>query len=63
MRRLARHAFTALAALSLLLCVAACMLWARSCRLADQWYFATAWRCAGDETSKKVCAITQRKRS
>ena len=28
--RLARHAFTALAALSLLLCVAVCVLWARS---------------------------------
>ena len=30
MRRLARHAFTALAALSLLLCVAVCVLWVRS---------------------------------
>jgi 4-amino-4-deoxy-L-arabinose transferase-like glycosyltransferase len=30
MRRLARHALTAIAALSLLLCVAVCVLWARS---------------------------------
>jgi hypothetical protein len=30
MRRLARHAFTALSALSLLLCVAVCVLWVRS---------------------------------
>ena len=32
MRRLARHAFTALAALSLLLCAAVCVLWVR-----DHW--------------------------
>lgn len=30
MRRLARHAFTAFAALSLLLCLAVCVLWVRS---------------------------------
>jgi hypothetical protein len=38
--RLARHSFTALAALSLLLCVAACVLWERSTRI-DQRYFAS----------------------
>ena len=35
MRRLARHAFTVLSALSLLLCVAACVLWVRSHRVED----------------------------
>jgi hypothetical protein len=35
MRRLARHAFTALAALSLLLCVAVCGLWVRSYYVSD----------------------------
>jgi hypothetical protein len=35
MRRLARHAFTVLSTLSLLLCVAACVLWVRSYRIKD----------------------------
>ena len=35
MRRVLRHVFTALSALSLLLCVAACVLWVRSYRAAD----------------------------
>jgi hypothetical protein len=36
MRRLARHAFTALSALSLLLCVAVCVLWVRSLKGEDR---------------------------
>src|SRR4051794_11010867 len=35
LRRLARHAFTLLCALSLLLCVAVCVLWVRSHFIAD----------------------------
>jgi hypothetical protein len=40
MRRLARHLFTLCSAVSLLLCVAACVLWARSYRVNDQFVFA-----------------------
>src|SRR5437867_1602435 len=43
MRRLGRHFFTFCSALSLLLCVAVCVPWARSYRLTDQ----ITWRCAG----------------
>jgi hypothetical protein len=35
MRRLARHLFTLCSAVSLLLCVAVCVLWVRSCRVQD----------------------------
>src|SRR6266576_3578143 len=35
MRRLARHVFTVVSALSLLLCVAVCVLWVRSYRVTD----------------------------
>jgi hypothetical protein len=43
MRRLARHVFTILAALSLLLCVAACVLWVRSYGMTER----VRWRCEG----------------
>ena len=39
MRRLARHAFTALSALSLLLCVAVCALWVRSLSYAEGFHY------------------------
>ncbi len=40
MRRFARHLFTTLSVLSLLLCVAACVMWARSYHYCDEWYWA-----------------------
>src|SRR5687768_9604356 len=42
MRRLARHVFTLLAALSLLLCVAACVLWVRSYSQFDSVHYFSA---------------------
>jgi hypothetical protein len=47
MRRLARRLFTFCSVLSLLLCVATCVLWVRSYRLSE-WI---AWRCAGGARS------------
>jgi hypothetical protein len=46
MRRLARHLFTLCAALSMLLCIAICFLWARSYRMSEQinWRNAGGWR-------------------
>jgi hypothetical protein len=43
MRRLARHLFTLCSALSLFLCIAACVLWVRSYRIMEQ----INWRNAG----------------
>src|SRR5688500_17467289 len=45
MRKLARVIFNVLAALSLLLCVAACVLWVRSYRVSDEftWVFPREW--------------------
>jgi hypothetical protein len=46
MRRIARHLFTIVAALSLVLCAAVCMAWVRSHRLSDYfgWCNAGGWR-------------------
>jgi hypothetical protein len=43
MRRLVRHLFTLCSALSLLLCLAICVLWVRSYRMTEQ----INWRNAG----------------
>jgi hypothetical protein len=43
MRRLARHLFTILSALSLLLCVAVCVLWVQSYLIADNFTYARVW--------------------
>ena len=54
MRRLARHAFTALSALSLLLCVAVCVLWVRSYRVNDWVGYVTRGGVEVEENETKV---------
>ena len=57
MRRLARHLFTLCSAVSLLLCVAVCVLWVRSYYAADSF----GWEYADDERgSRSVGMVSSR---
>jgi hypothetical protein len=52
MRRLARHLFTLCSAMSLVLCVAACVLWVRSYWVTEMWWFTADGWAVGVATPK-----------
>jgi len=59
MRRLVRHCFTLCSALSLLLCIAICVLWVRSYRISEQvnWRNAGGWRAVSTASGEVEVAL------
>jgi hypothetical protein len=59
MRRLARHLFTLCSALSLVLCIAVCVLWVRSYHMTEQvnWRNAGGWRAVRSASGNLEVAL------